>query len=309
MKDALKDARMPTCCRIPYRKTSYITEPFRPVILNYKDEFGMPYWDHWQKVDEILLEELIALSVYLDPLRFPGSEPQRKAHLDIYIKAVGATNVDESGNDYYDNNEINRNPTNDRLEAANDAIDEGSLRPDRVVVNETGRIYYINRVKFVNWALSLGWELPPEMAAWATLAIPPIPETTVQPAATPPPESATLFEEEPLKGTEPPKRRKQISPRDDALENFLSHLVKEGNLSPEQLPFTGQALIAAYNKHTTSPKLKITVKDKVGFLNRQKPHLCNKLDVSNVNFSRNSQDSGAGIITNILKEKPFKAAR
>ncbi|MBF0310174.1 MAG: hypothetical protein HQL56_11660 [Magnetococcales bacterium] len=202
MKDALKDARMPTCCRIPYRKTSYITEPFRPVILNYKDEFGMPYWDHWQKVDEILLEELIALSVYLDPLRFPGSEPQRKAHLDIYIKAVGATNVDESGNDYYDNNEINRNPTNDRLEAANDAIDEGSLRPDRVVVNETGRIYYINRVKFVNWALSLGWELPPGMAAWATPATCLTPEAPVQPAAIPPPEPVASSQAIPEPGNE-----------------------------------------------------------------------------------------------------------
>ncbi|MBF0311666.1 MAG: hypothetical protein HQL56_19310 [Magnetococcales bacterium] len=81
--------------------------------------------------------------------------------------------------------------------------------------------------KFIKWAISQKWDIPPEMAAWDTHATPPKSETPIQPAATTLPEPVAPSEEE-------PKRVQDKAATFERNERFVAKMMELEKADPER---------------------------------------------------------------------------
>ncbi|MBF0612805.1 MAG: hypothetical protein HQL55_16910 [Magnetococcales bacterium] len=133
---------------------------------------------------------------------------------------------------------------------------------------------------------------------------PPPPITTTQPAE----EAGTrIGDTMPVKEADtyiPQKERKPTiyMQRQTALAEFLKHLVKNGNLKANNLPFNSLELLKYYNINHTN--LTIDVKSVNNYISNAKPVMQRVLEVEVIQFSRATH--GQDTIRSILKNNPFK---
>ncbi|MBF0462574.1 MAG: hypothetical protein HQL87_14420 [Magnetococcales bacterium] len=109
-------------------------------------------------------------------------------------------------------------------------------------------------------------------------------------------------------GTTPPPANKPTKPptmQAMAFAQFLAHVVNHGKYTPENLPFNAVTLVDVYND-TVAKKYHVTVKDVIGFVHRNRPLLCEKVGVTHIAFSKNTQNSDiATEIKNLIQEHHF----
>ncbi|MBF0296778.1 MAG: hypothetical protein HQL96_16460 [Magnetococcales bacterium] len=105
--------------------------------------------------------------------------------------------------------------------------------------------------------------------------------------------------------TDPAPSARRKSPRNMQFIAFIKHLADYGDFDKAQPPFTSQEAIVEYNALVKGQSGLMVTVDVGQYISRLKPAMCRALDVTDLNFSRDSQGGGREKIKKILKENPF----